>query len=266
MNRKLPAVVVVVGVLVAAWFALSGGGHRATRPATSTAATAVSTVPVQAYFYLGAELVPVSVQVPRAGGIDAAARALLAGPPFGYRTAVPAGTTFAGMTVAGGTARATFSGTLAGAPRTAQAQIVYTLTQFPKVTAVRIDAGGAPVSLSNGAEKAIVSPATRGDYTDLTSGAPIFVSAPIRDSTVTTPVRVAGTASVFEGAVAIDAWSGGKIVKTDSVSATLGAPNRGTFTDSLDLAPGRYRLVFYEPSATDGSHLHTTTVNIVVTR
>jgi Immunoglobulin-like domain of bacterial spore germination/Sporulation and spore germination len=262
MTKKLLVLALVAAVAVIAWLVLRGRSHT---PALATT-TAPATMPVKAYFYLGGALVPVVVYVPKTEAVaSAATRALLAGPPSGYRTALPAGARLVDLTIAGGTARAGFSRGLAHATRTEQAQIVDTLTQFASVKGVVIDAGGSPVPLSNGAEDAVSGPATSADYGDLTSEAQIFVAKPLRDSTVTSPVSVSGTASVYEATFALEVWSRGKLLKTDSVTATIGAPQRGTFEDTLNLAPGRYKLVLYEPSAENGSHLHTTTVDITVT-
>ena len=261
--KKLLAILLVAGVVAAVVvFALHGRGRGTSRVSTTTAAP---TMPVQAYFYRGGALVPVVVHVPTTEAVaGAATRALLAGPPAGYTTALPAGASFDAVTIAAGTARASFSAKLAGLPRTAQAQIVYTLTQFPTVQHVLIDAGGSPVSLSNGAGETISGQAGRADYGDLTSQAQIFVAAPTRGSTVTSPVTVSGTASVVEGTIALEVWTGGKRVDTETITASSGAPERGTFSDTLSLPPGSYELVLYEPSAADGSHLHPTTVDITV--
>ena len=81
---------------------------------------------------------------------------------------------------------------------------------------------------------------------------------------MTSPVRVAGTAIVFEATLALEVRSAGKLVHTETITASAGGPYRGTWSTSLDLPPGSYDLVLYEPSAEDGSHLHTTTVPIRV--
>ena len=264
MAKKLLVVILVAGLGAAAWVALRGRDHTTTTT-TSATTTTPPTRPVQTYFYLGAPLVPAVVPVPKTPAVaTAAVRELLAGPPSGYTTAIPAGTRLDDLTIAAGTAHASFSRELAGAPRTAQGQIVYTLTQFPTVSGVVIDAGGSPVPLSNGAGKTLLAPATRADYVDLTPDAPIFVTAPPRDSTVASPLRVVGTASVFEATLVLEVWTDGKLVQTHTITATNGAPERGTFEQELDLTPGKHQLVFYEPSAEDGSHLHTTTVDITV--
>jgi hypothetical protein len=263
--KALLAIVLVAGVAAGVFFIVRDRDHTTTTTIDVTT-TPAATIPVETYFYLGAELVPSVTDVPKTKAVAAAAtRALLAGPPSGYRTAVPATTRLLGVTISGGTAHVRLSAAFAGASRTAQAQLVYTLTQFPSVTGVEIDAGATRLTLSNGADEAIAAAASRNDYADLTSAAPIFVSAPLRDASVSSPVRIAGTASVSEATLTLEVLRAGKPVDTETLTASEGAPERGTFSDTLALPAGSYDLLFYEPSAVDGSRLHATTVPITVT-
>lgn len=260
MKRKLLFGLVLAAVVVGAVLVLRGGSKSP--PARTSPA---GTIAVKAYFYRGPALVPVVVKVPQTRAVATAAlRALLAGPPAGLQTAIPAGATLSGVAIARGIATADFSHAVANAPRTAQAQIVYTLTQFPSVHAAVIDAEGTPVSLSNDAGETIYTPAGRADYADLTPDALIFVASPARDSTVTSPVHVSGTAVAFEATIVMEVWSGATRLYTDSITTSAGAPERGTWSKTLVLAPRSYRLVVYEPSAENGSHLHTTTVGFRV--
>jgi hypothetical protein len=256
---------VVAGVVAGAVILLrGGGGHGPTAPGSAPTG---GTIAVNTYFYRGAGLVPIIVLVPRTKAVATAAlRALLAGPPAGLRTAIPAGATLSGVSISAGTATGNFSNALAGAPRTAQAQIVYTLTQFASVHATAIDAGGVPVSLSNGAGMTLLRPATRPDFVDLTPDAQIFVASPLRDSTLTSPVDVSGTAVAFEGTISLEIWRNGVLGHTETITTSAGAPERGSWSTTLGLPPGSYRIVLYEPSAKDGSHLHTTSVEFRVTR
>ena len=264
MTKRILAVALLVGVGAVAWLVLRGNGHTGTTTSSTTGAP-VATLSVETYFYLGAALVPDVVQIPKTTSVaTAATRALLAGAPAGYRTALPAGAKLVTLTITAGTAHASFSRALVGLPRTAQAQIVYTLTQFPTVSRVVIVAGGSQLALSNGAGKATLAPATRADYADLTQDAQIFVATPTRNSTVTSPVTISGTASVFEATLRLEVWTGTTMVDTQTLTATRGAPERGTFTGTVALPPGKHKLVLFEPSAKDGSHLHTTTVEITV--
>ncbi|HWB21340.1 MAG TPA: Gmad2 immunoglobulin-like domain-containing protein [Gaiellaceae bacterium] len=255
-------VAVVLGVVV--YLGLHHRGTSTTPPATSTT-TPVATMAVKAYFLHDNALVPVVVRVPRSLAVaKAALAALLAGPPTGYETAVPADAKLNQVTLVGSAATAGFSPSLPSLTRTAQAQIVDTLTQFPTIQSVAIDAGTTPAALSDSVDHPLGRPATALDYADLTSAAPIFVRSPPRDSTVTSPVTVVGTAVAFEGSFVVEIHAGVRLVSTTTIDASVGAPERGTWSTTLDLPPGPVQLLFYEPSAEDGSHLHATQVDLTV--
>ena len=136
-----------------------------------------------------------------------------------------------------------------------------TLTQFPSVRTVSIVVAGiGPVLLQDGSGQSLTGGATAAGYVDLTAAALIFVRTPARDSTVSSPVHVAGTANTFEATFQLEIHAGQKLVRTQTITATSGSGTRGTWSVTLDLPPGEVTLVFYEASAEDGSHLHTTEV------
>jgi germination protein M len=164
------------------------------------------------------------------------------------------------VAIADGIATARFSGAAGDLPRTAQGQIVSTLAQFPTVRGVRVEVDGSAARLQDGAGDDLARPATGADYGDLTPDAFIFVRTPLRGATVSRPVRASGTANVFEATFQVEIWSGGKLVGTKTITATSGSGTRGTWAAVLDLPQGDARLVFFEPSANDGSHLHETEV------
>jgi Immunoglobulin-like domain of bacterial spore germination/Sporulation and spore germination len=239
---------------------LAGCGKSSSPPPTTPTRT------LGVYFFHDAALtrVPVHVADTKAVG-TAALGALLAGPPAGYETAIPAGVKLTGLAIAGGAATATFSSELGLPTRSAQGQIVSTLTQFPTVKRVTIVvAGGAAVPLTDGAGKPLGAGATAADYSDLTAEAPIFVRAPARDSQVSSPVHARGTSITFEATLEAEVWSGSKLLGTRTITATAGNGTRGTWQATFRVPPGPARLVFFEPSAEDGSHLHTTTVFLTV--
>jgi hypothetical protein len=261
MRRLLPLCALVLLALPGC-----GGGNGATTttaPATTAATTAAATS-LKTYFFRDAALVPVTATVPATQAVARAAlEALLAGAPPGTDTAIPAGTALEDVTVEGGVARAAFSRELGDPTRSAQAQIVSTLAQFPTVTGVEIGVHGkGAVPLQDGAGETIAGPATPADYVDLTAEAPIFVREPARDSTVSSPVHASGTADVFEATFAVDVWSGGRKLRTEVITASSGTGTRGTWSKTIDLPPGPAKLVFYEPSAEDGRPLHETTVEL----
>jgi hypothetical protein len=254
--KKLLALVLVAAVGLAAWLVLNGRGHGMSGVTTTTPQP---TMPVQAYFYLGAGLVPVTVQAPKTEAVATAAlKALLAGPPSGYQTAIPTGLRFVELTIQDGVAHATLSRALERRTHRSEAQIVYTLTQFPSVRRVEIAIQNqGRVAQSDSVGQPLDS-ATRADYLDQTQTAPIFVTSPIGNSTVTSPVAVRGTAVVFEATFMVDIFEHGKLLRTQPITTSLGAPERGTWSLTLTLPPGDVELRFYEPSAKDGSHLHET--------
>jgi hypothetical protein len=256
-----------LGILVLAALALTGcgGGNReraatTTAPETTTAANPEAVV-LRTFFLRDGALVPASVSVPATPAVaHAALEKLLAGPPAGFETAIPQGVELQDVTIDDGVATASFSSALGDPTRTAQGQIVSTLTQFPSVRAARIVVGGRPVTLQDGSGADLTGPATSADYSDLTPDALIFVRTPARDSTVSSPVELAGTASVFEATLVVEAWSNGKKIATKTITASQGAPERGTWSTHLTLPNGDARLLLYEPSAEDGSPLHETEV------
>jgi uncharacterized lipoprotein YmbA len=256
-------------ILAAAVLLAGCGGNEAatttTQPAPAAPTRAAETT-VTTFFYRDAALVPVTARVPATTAVARAAlQQLLAGAPDGFETALPPGVELEDVSVSNGIARATFSRELGEPPRTAQAQIVATLTQFPTVQAAAIEVSGkGPVPLENGAGDSLARAATEADYADLTAEAPIFVASPARDSTVASPVQASGTANVFEATFAVDVWSAGRKLRTQTITASAGTGTRGTWSATIDLPPGPAKLVFYEPSAEDGRPLHETVVNLTV--
>ena len=166
----------------------------------------------------------------------------------GYETSVPptvasAGTS-SGLDVVDGVARVALWE--APLPRMAQAQVVYTLTRFPDVKRV--------VFVADGRES---RPFTRKDFEDETPQ--ILVESPLPGDSVTSPIRLRGTANVFEATVSLDVRDdAGKRILQTFTTATSGTGTRGTFDTMLPL-PGRegtVMVVAYEASAKDGRPLH----------
>ena len=230
---------------------LAGCGGKSSSPATTaqTAAGSGATRTVDLYYLRGNALVPVRATVAETPAIASAAiQKLLEEPPSGLRTAIPPGTTLESIAVSGGRATVRFS--TDRLTHSAEGQIVYTLTQFPTVSSV----DGGPFR----------TPAARSDYADLTPEAAIFVAEPLRDSSVASPIHARGTADVFEGTLAVDVWSGGKRLRTQTIQASSGTGTRGTWSARIEAPAGPGKLVFYEPSAENGAPLHATTVEVTV--
>jgi hypothetical protein len=256
-SKDTDRVAVRVGALLAVAALLAGCGGR------QHAAT--PTIQLQVYFYRGAALVPTVVNVPKTEAVGAAAlEQLLAGPPAGYTSALPVHATLHALSILAGTADARFDESLADLPRTGQAQIVYTLTQFRTVHAVEAFAGQRPIAFQDGGEHPLAAPATRNDFVDLTAQAPIFVADPARGSTVTSPVHAHGTSDVFEATMQVDVWSGSQKLATRTITATSGTGTRGTWQATFALPPGPARLDFYAPSQENGARLDETVVDLNV--
>ncbi|MFG1653178.1 Gmad2 immunoglobulin-like domain-containing protein [Micromonospora sp. NPDC049275] len=135
--------------------------------------------------------------------------------------------------------------------RLREAQVVWTLTQFPTVRQVRFP-GGAPVG--------------RADYPDLL--APIVVTAPSVGDRVTAPLTVTGTADVFEATVSIRVLdAAGREVATGFGAASCGSGCRGAYRLVVGWRTAREQhgtIEVYEVSARDGSRTHTVAVPVIL--
>ena len=136
---------------------------------------------------------------------------------------------------------------LAKATNDQVAEIVYTLTQFPSVE--RVDVAGR-------------SGLTRDDFAAYLP--PILIDTPAPGATVPQSFQVAGSASVFEATFVIQLVRDGKVLTKQTVTATEGAPGRGTFDATFSASPGALVVVAFAPSAADGSPQHQVDVPVTV--
>ena len=85
----------------------------------------------------------------------------------------------------------------------------------------------------------------------------IVVTSPHSGDTATSPLRVTGTADVFEATFQVEILdSNGTVLVHQTVHATSGTGTRGTFDTTLRFAtqhPGPGSLLAYDLSAKDGS-------------
>ena len=139
-----------------------------------------------------------------------------------------------------------------GQRRLREAQVVWTLTQFPTVRLVRLD-GAAPVD--------------RADYADLLP--PIVVTGPIPGERVATPLVVTGTASVFEATVSVRVLdAAGRQVAAGFGTASCGSGCRGGYRVVVGWRTAREQkgtIEVYEVSARDGTRINTMAVPVVLT-
>jgi hypothetical protein len=184
---------------------------------------------VTVYKVVDGTIFPSVVRVPRT---QAVARAALGA--LGYA---------ADVTVAGGTAKVN----IAKASEDEQAEIVYTLTQYPSIK--RVDVAGR-------------TGLTRDDFARYL--APIFVETPAAGADVPPTFHVGGSASVFEATLVVRLLRAGKEIAKRTVTASEGAPSRGTFDTTFATTPGPLQVQVYSPSAEDGSPQHEVDVEVNV--
>ncbi|MBQ0902280.1 GerMN domain-containing protein [Micromonospora sp. U21] len=135
--------------------------------------------------------------------------------------------------------------------RLREAQVVWTLTQFPTVRQVRFG-GGAPVG--------------RAAYADLLP--PIVVTGPGVGERVTAPLTVTGTADVFEATVSVRVLdAAGREMATGFGTASCGSGCRGGYRVVVGWRTAREQrgtIEVYEVSARDGSRINTVTVPVLL--
>lgn len=245
-------------------------------PATSTTAPAGPTQ-VSVYFLRTDTLAAAHRTVPATPQIGAAAvTALLAGPTAaeraaGLATAIPAGTRFLGLSITAGTATVDLSsqyesggGSLSMSARLAQ--VVFTLTQFPTVGQVQFELDGRPVQVFGGEGLILDHPVGRANYEELQP--PILVESPAFGDTVVSPLRVRGTANVFEARLHVQLIDAdGQVLVDRAVTASSGTGTRGTFDVTLTFGAARSgpgTLVAYSLSPKDGSRINIVQVPVRV--
>ncbi len=82
----------------------------------------------------------------------------------------------------------------------------------------------------------------------------VWITQPLENATVAASVDISGEASTFEGTVHWQILRNSGLLKQGSVTASHGAPDRGTWSVTVaGLAPGPYVVRAYEISAKDGS-------------
>jgi hypothetical protein len=213
---------------------------------------------VAVYFLRDGKLSPVrrSVETSPTPG-RAALESLVRGPTSaeqadGLETAIPGGTALDGVTLTDGVATVDLRG---GVPAPGEqgvreaAQIVATLTRFPTVHAVRL---GGRTWTRHGIEEQTPQ---------------ILVESPLPGDRVTSPIRVRGTANVFEATVSFEVRDrDGRAVLEAFTTATAGTGTRGTFETELAVpdVTGPVTIVAFEASAEDGSPLHVSEVPVTV--
>jgi hypothetical protein len=234
--------------------AASGTTTSATpAPTTPTTATTTGTQPkvaIRVYLVRDGRVSPVRRLVPSTPAIGQAALDELRSGPTGDErssglSSAIGSLRLAGLAIKDGEADL---GSLTHVSQLAEAQIVYTLMQFPTVRKVRI---GDDVL----------------DTSDLEDVTPvILIESPLPGETVTSPITVTGTSNTFEATMRVEVRRGSQVLTGETVTATSGSGQRGTFSATLDVdaAPGPITLVAFEPSAENGAPIHTVTVPLTL--
>lgn len=114
--------------------------------------------------------------------------------------------------------------------------------------------GNLPVTVRAGGDdlRVVTRPPTDQSWTVLTD---VWVTGPLSGATVRSgPVVVRGEASVFEAALSWTLERRGATVRSGHLTASAGAPARGTYAIALgDLAPGTYTVRVVALSPKDGA-------------
>ncbi len=224
---------------------------------------------VALYFLRGEQLAVVRRPIPETPRVGTAAlEELLAGPTeqeaaWGFTTEIPAGTEVRDLEVADGIAMVDLSSAFTSgggsfSMRARVAQVVYTLTQFPTVEAVRFRIDGEPVEAIGGEGVLVEPPAGRADFEDLLPL--IFVEAPGPAERVHSPLRVTGSANTFEATFMVRlSTADGTVLYESPAMATSGSGTRGTFDVTIPFtvaSPVEGTLRLWEYSAKDGSEIN----------
>jgi hypothetical protein len=204
-----------------------------------------------------------------------ALEALLDGPTQEERaadlgTTINAGTNLHGLTIDDGVATVNLDATFVDQETPAiavgsLAQVVYTLTQFDRIQGVVFEVDGRPLTNFGGYE--IDGAQRRANFADQLPA--ILVESPEIGELLMNPVRISGTADVFEAVVSIAILDQqGKVIASTFTMATCGTGCRGTFSTDLayDVAATQHGTIrVYEVSAMDGSPIHIVEIPVMLT-
>jgi germination protein M len=239
-----------------------------TTPGSTTTTVAQATMKVNVYYSRDEKMCAAARVVPKTQEVGAAAMiALLEGPTaaekeVGMVSNIPQGTTFLGLSIKDGIATVDLSkeyasggGSLSMMMRLAE--VIFTLTQFPTVDGVNFKLDGKAIDVLGGEGLILDHPMSRADYEDMSPA--ILVESPTVGNSVSSPLRVTGTANVFEAVFRINIvnWDG-LIIADEVVTASSGTGTRGTFDVTIPFTvdkAGRGALIVFAESPKDGSQI-----------
>jgi Immunoglobulin-like domain of bacterial spore germination/Sporulation and spore germination len=193
-----------------------------------------------------------------------------------YTSYWPAGTTLLSANIVGTTtAVVNLSSEASNGPANEAAisaqQMLYTIiAAAPKIDSLQLQIAGVPVTSLWGTPLGGTASTTAGEVAGAAASGSaaasvtalpawqvwghVWITQPLENATVASSVEIAGEASTVEGTVHWQILRNGGLLKQGSLTATEGAPGRGTWSVTVSgLAPGPYRVRAYEVSLKDGS-------------
>ncbi|MEU5910320.1 Gmad2 immunoglobulin-like domain-containing protein [Micromonospora sp. NPDC047527] len=234
----------------------SGTPPRPPTPAT-TGPRQQATVTIELWYVRSGQLVPTRRTRPATIATSRLALTELAAGPTpaeaatGLTTLLPAGVEVTRITDGVATLRPLPSADDPARRRLREAQVVWTLTQFPTVRQVRFGDG---------------SPVDRADYPGLLP--PIVVTGPSVGERVTAPLTVTGTADAFEATVSVRVLdAAGREVATGFGTASCGSGCRGAYRLVVGWRTPREQrgtIEVYEVSPHDGARINTVAVPVLL--
>ncbi len=140
------------------------------------------------------------------------------------------------------------------------ASIVNTLTEFPTIQEVSFTVDGqAEKAMDWWGHVGLFEQPFKRDLSNVFEPV-IWVTAPVKNQVVASPVKISGNARVFEATVAFRLKdANGNVLNQGFATASEGAPGRGDFSAEMTFKPngsGKGQLEVFETSMKDGSDLH----------
>ncbi|MCL4078384.1 GerMN domain-containing protein [Coriobacteriia bacterium Es71-Z0120] len=252
-----------------------GSSETTAPPAGGSGSSTSKTLALSVYYPRGEKLGVVVRQVPYTKAVATAAlNELLKGPSstdaaYGFHTEIPAGTRLRSVSIRDRVATVDLTGEFDDGGGSLSmfmrlAQLVFTATQFDTVDAVTLKLDGRPVDVFSGEGIVIDHPMQRKDFEDMLPA--IFVESPRPGESARSPLRISGTANVFEAVFKAEVRdAAGTVVGSKTIMASSGTGTRGTFADTVPFTVTRVQmgsLVVFAESPRDGSRIDVVTIPV----